>query len=143
MKSLRNLFLLVAVSAASLSAVPRAHAGDVIVSNGDTYAAIAYSPKTGNYGYAYACGSRWQAERLALKKCEADDAKIVCWVNNGFCALALGDDKSCWGVGWEYGDGATNIDAKRSALEECSKRTTNARIVLCVCSEDVAPYVRK
>ena len=52
--------------------------------------------------------SRSSAERAALKKCDADDARIVCWVNNGFCALAVSEDGSGWGTGWSYGDGATN-----------------------------------
>ena len=73
----------------------------------------------------------------------ADDARIVTWVNNGFCALAVGDDKSAWGVGWSWGGGATNIEARDRALGQCRQRTAGARIVLCVCSTNVRPEVNK
>lgn len=118
-----------------LGLAPRTSA-DVIDISGNRYAAIAYSPETGKWGYAHNYGSRSSAERAALAKCKAPDARIVTWVLKGFCALAVGDDQSCWGVGWSYGDGASNVDAKRRALAECNKRTTNARIVVCVCSHD-------
>ena len=133
------LFVLSCV--ALLGTALKAHSDEVIVFNGDTYAAIAYSPATGNYGYAYNHGSRFAAESAALRNCKGDDGRIVTWVHNGFCALALGDDKSTWGVGWSYGDGATNTYAKRRAVQECGKRTTNPRIVICVCSTNVTPEV--
>jgi len=79
----------------------------------NSYAAIAYSPATGKYAYAYDYRGRAAAEKAALEKCGAEDATIACWVNHGFCALALGNDKSCWGAGWEYGNGANNQRAKK------------------------------
>jgi hypothetical protein len=141
MKALRVLVLFVLGGFASLSPTPTARADEVIVFNGDTYAAIAYSKSTGNYGYAYNHGSRAAAEASALKYCKADDAFIVCWVNNGFCALALGDDREAYGYGYSFGDGATNTSAKNRALLEARRRTTNAHLVLCVCSENVKPEV--
>jgi hypothetical protein len=144
MKRFSKVFgLLILATACVLGAATAARSADVIVFHGDTYAAIAYSPATGKMGYAYNYGSRWSAEAAALKNCKADDARIVTWVNNGFCALALGDDDSCWGVGWSYGDGATNTYARNRALQECGKRTTKPRIVLCICSANVAPEVRR
>jgi hypothetical protein len=139
-KSLRFAAVLSALTlVAFLSLASTARSDEVIVFDHDTYAAIAYSPSTGSYGYAYNCDSRGEAERLALKHCKARDARIATWVHNGFCALAVGDDQSCWGSGWSYGDGATNREAKRYALDECRKRTTGAHIILCVCSADVEP----
>lgn len=55
-------------------------------------------------------------------------------MNNGFCALALGNDKSTWGVGWSWGDGASTSYARQRALNECRQRTTGARVVVCVAS---------
>src|SRR5947199_10838755 len=66
------------------------------------FAAIAYSPSTGKYGYSYNYASRSAAEKVALQHLPQPDARIVCWVQAGFCALALGDDKSEFGVGWSY-----------------------------------------
>jgi hypothetical protein len=131
---LRALFVAIALPMLSLLSAVQVQAQQVIVYDGDTYAAIAYSPTTGKYGYAYNHGSRWAAQTAALRSCKADDARIVTWVHNGFCALALGDDVSAWGIGYSYGDGATNTYAKQRALHECSKRTNGAGIVVCICS---------
>jgi len=119
---------------------PAASAQSLHVSS-DSYAAIAYSPETGFFGYSYNDGSRWAAEKAALKRCQGSDARIVCWVNRGFCVLALGDDKSCWGAGWSYGDGASNTEAINRALTECRRRTTGARLILCLVSD--GQYVEK
>lgn len=101
----------------------------------NSYAAIAYSPATGKYAYAYDCRSRAVAEKAALEKCGADDATIACWINHGFCALALGNDKSCWGAGWEYGNGANNQRAKEKALEDCRNRTTGVYAAVMLSSD--------
>src|SRR5579885_291466 len=124
---------------AFLAPAPEVKAADVVVFRGDTYAAIAYSPATGRIGYAYNAGSRLGAELAALRKCRADDARIVCWVNNGFCALAVSRDGSVWGTGWSYGDGSSNTSAKLRALAECRRRAGSARLVLCLCSANYAP----
>ncbi|HEV3142597.1 MAG TPA: DUF4189 domain-containing protein [Gemmataceae bacterium] len=144
MKPFRNFLLLLVTSAAVLAIATPAHSDDVIYFDGDSYAAIAYSPKTAKFGIGYNYGTRAAAEKEAMKQCEADDAKIVVWVHNGFCALALGDDKSVWGVGWSYGDGARTREAKSFALEECNKRTKNAEIHAVACSSDaMKPFIKK
>ena len=103
--------------------------------SGHSYAAIAYSPATGKYGYSYDLRSRAAAEKVALEKCDAADARIVTWVNKGFIALALGSDKSCWGVGWSYGNGCSNTAAKDYALDDCKKRTSDVHIALALSSD--------
>ncbi len=100
-----------------------------------SYAAIAYSPATGNLCYSHNMHSRAEAEKDALSRCSDQDAEIVCWVEKGFCALALGDNKGFWGVGWTYGNGASLAKAQRSALEECRKRTTGAHIEMYLSSD--------
>ena len=101
----------------------------------NSYAAIAYSPSTGKFAYAYDLRSRSAAEKAALEKCGAPDATIACWINRGFAALALGSDKSCWGSGWKYGDAANTSDAKNMALEDCRKRTSGVYIAVCLSSD--------
>ena len=101
----------------------------------DSYAAIAYSPSTGKFAYAYDLRSRKAAEKEALEKCGAPDATIACWVNRGFAALALGKDKSCWGSGWKHGDRANTTDAKNMALEDCRNRTTGVYIAVYLSSD--------
>lgn len=109
-----------------------------IVIGNDSVAAIAYSPSTGKYGYAYDRRSRKAAEDGALKDCGAADATITCWVKRGFCALALGSDKSYWGSGWKYGAGCNSDAAKEQALEECKNRTSGARIAVVMSSDGQA-----
>src|SRR5262245_60450385 len=50
----------------------------------DCFAAIAYSPATGKYGYSYNYSSRSAAMRRALTQCPQADAKIVGWVEGGY-----------------------------------------------------------
>jgi serine/threonine-protein kinase len=140
MKTLQTLVLVVVLSGVAFLGLTPAARSDVVYFSGSTYAAIAYSPSTGKIGYGYNYGSRSEAQAAALRNCPASDARIVTWVNNGFCAFALGDDKSRWGVGWSYGNGATNTSARSRALYEARKRTVNCHVVLCVCSTSaVAP----
>jgi tetratricopeptide (TPR) repeat protein len=101
----------------------------------DSYAAIAYSPSTGEYHYAYGFEDREGAQNAALGIMTSKDARIVGWVNRGFLALALGDDKSAWGTGWVYGDNISTVDAKNTALAECQEKTKGAHIVLCLSSD--------
>jgi TPR repeat protein len=101
----------------------------------NSYAAIAYSPSTGKYAYSYDLRSRAAAEKAALEKCNVPDARVVCWVNRGWAALALGDDKSCWGVGWEYGGGANNLIARQRAIDNCKNRTTGVHCSVVLSSD--------
>lgn len=83
----------------------------------DTWAAIAYSTKTMNYGVGYQCDSEAKAKDLALANCKADDAKVMVTVKNGCCALAIGD--KCYGLS-DKNDG-TYKNARDIAVAECRK----------------------
>lgn len=132
MKSLQVLFLVFVLPVTGLLTSVTPAQSYVTTYYGNTYAAIAYSPSTGHYGWANGRGSRFDAEQAALRNCQGSDARIVAWVNNGFCALAKGDDNS-YGIGYSYGDGATNTYAMSRALLECRQQTTkNPRVVLCI-----------
>jgi Domain of unknown function (DUF4189) len=96
-----------------------------------TFAAIAYSRETGKYGYGSACTTKAAAEEEARRKCQAHDARIVAWVHNGFCALAVGDE-GIWGVGWSAGKEASSGAAKNHAVAECQKRSSTARLLICI-----------
>jgi hypothetical protein len=98
-----------------------------------TFAAIAYSPETGKYGYASECKTKQAAEQEALRRCAGPNARIVTWVHNGYCALAVGD-KGAWGGGWSAGKDASSTAAKEHSLAECKKRSDQARLLTCVCS---------
>ena len=85
----------------------------------DTYAAIAFSPKTGLCGHASSVDSQDKADAAALFNTKADDAKIVVRVKNGWCAMAVGAGKK-YGVG----TGADADTARKTAVAECKKLTT-------------------
>jgi Flp pilus assembly protein TadD len=142
----RAFFLLAITSLAACCALPRAAraAGgpnQVIEIDSDSYAAIAYSPATGKWTYSYSYGDRASAEKAAVDACKEEDARAICWVNDGFAALALGKDKEHWGWGASYGSDATNTEAVNIALEKCKERTTEVHIVLCLSSD--GQYIEK
>ncbi len=92
------------------------------------WAAFAYSPSTGKYGYTYGWLAQSNAKRAALKNCKAVDAKLIAVVGNYYLALAKGDDETVYG----YGYSTDAADAKAIALRECRKRTSNCYIAFCV-----------
>ena len=124
----------------NLVALPRTvDAGTIDFS---TYAAVAFSPSTGKYGYCWDSPTRGRAEQEALSKCPEKDARIVGWVQGGWLVLAIGND-NIYGVGWEYGDGATNTDAVLRAKSECQKRGGKVHTLVILCSGDIDPQIVK
>jgi serine/threonine-protein kinase len=94
----------------------------------DLYAAIAYSPKTGKWGYG--CNYKTKAEAIARAKseCGAKDARTN-WCKNAWIALAISDDsKGGWGSAW----GETREEAQAAARKECLARNPDARVIATV-----------
>ena len=109
----------------------------------DTYAAVAYSPSTGKFGYAWNWHSRFTAESVALSNCKASDAKIVGWVKGGWLVLAVSDDNA-YGVGYTFGDGASSGEAQIRALRNCTNNSTSLsqpKIKVILCSGNYGPQV--
>jgi hypothetical protein len=96
-----------------------------------TGGAIAYSETTGDWGYA--TGGGRSAPYKALQYCKAADAKVIAQQSDCWMALALGDDKGVYG----WGHAGNRSDAEGFALESCSKRTKNAKVVLSFCTNGV------
>lgn len=88
----------------------------------DRYAAIAYSPQTGAYGYSYNAGSRSSAERSALNRCRARDARVVVWVKNGWAALAR-NRYGAWGTAWSSRSKSHATDLARRNVRGGGGRT--------------------
>jgi len=107
------------------------------VAKTDYWAAIAISPSTGKYAYSCECTSFDVADRASREKCNAPDARAVVVCGNGWCALALGDDKPGrdfgWGVGWAPGQKAAETYALEGARE---KKLHNPRVVYSVFARD-------
>jgi hypothetical protein len=140
MKSLRATLVLATLTLAGLFA-PAAQAQVQIRS--DTYAAVAYSPSTGKYGYGWNYSSKYAAERAALSECRVADARIVGWAKFGWLVLVVADDNA-YGVAPAWGEGATAAQACQGALRELRKRS-NAKVtdVVILCSGNVRPRVIK
>jgi Domain of unknown function (DUF4189) len=122
--SLKLLFAVVLLATCLLCFTSPARA------DGDRYGAIAYSQSTGTYGYSYGWGNRATAENVALANCRGENAQVVVWARNAYCALALGDTVGSYG--WGYG--ATAAEARTHALRNARKSTTNCYIAVTVFS---------
>ncbi len=92
------------------------------------YAAFAYSPRTGRYGYANGYTSVEEALYRARRECGSRDA-VTKWARNAWLALAISDENpGGWGSSW-----ATTADAaRRAAKRNCRARNGDGRIVVLV-----------
>lgn len=96
--------------------------------SGDLYAAVAYSPKTGKWGYGCNYPTKEEAIARAKSECGAKDARTN-WCKNAWIALAISDDsKGGWGSAW----GETRAQAEAAARKECLARNPDARVVATV-----------
>jgi hypothetical protein len=95
---------------------------------GETYSSIAYSLATGKYAASVSKPSKTEAEHEAREKCKAADAKIIATVKDKWCSLALGKDKSVFGIG----TADSEKEAQKKALDDCEKKTTDCHIVLTI-----------
>jgi hypothetical protein len=82
----------------------------------DYWATIAISPSTGKYASSCEWIAREVAERESREKCNAPDARVVVVCCNGWCALALGDQKPGKDIGWAVGWGPEQKPAEHFAL---------------------------
>jgi hypothetical protein len=76
--------LLLSLTVFSSVALPAAEAGCRV----NRFAAIAYSPLTGRYGYTSGAFCLADATAGAIANCCAPDARVVVWVENGWAAFA-------------------------------------------------------
>jgi len=122
MNILRRRIILVLLALA-LGIAPSLHAQD-----GDKFAAIAYSPKTGKWGYG--CNYPTKAEAIARAKSECGSKSArTNWSKNAWIALALSDRaQGGWGSSW----GTTREEAEAGARRECLARNPDARVVITV-----------
>jgi hypothetical protein len=96
--------------------------------SGDLYAAIAYSPKTGRWGYGCNYATKAEAIARAKSECGRKDARTN-WCKNAWISLALSDaSPGGWGSAW----GETRAEAEAAARRECLARNPDARIVATV-----------
>ncbi|HEX3067257.1 MAG TPA: DUF4189 domain-containing protein [Thermoanaerobaculia bacterium] len=105
--------------------------GTAAIARGDRYGAIAYSTRTGNYGYADNAGTRAGAERRALENCERRDCKVEVWFRNSCGALATGEGGRIYG----WAQNSSLREAKESAVEHCRHEGgRRCRVVISACT---------
>jgi hypothetical protein len=119
MKHLTRAVLLVVISLAL--AAPTLQAAD-------TYAAIAYSPSTGKWGYGHGYPTKEEAIARATRECDKDDVKTN-WCKNAWLALALSNkSRGGWGSAW----GETRALARSKAKAECLKHNPDAYMAVSI-----------
>jgi hypothetical protein len=134
-----RLFALSLVAAfASAVNVPAVQAESIQI-NSNSYAAVAYSPATRRYYYAYNYGTRYEAEQAALRGLNKWDGRVAGWVKGGFFALAVSYDGG-WRTGWSYGDGASNSEAAAYSLRDFRAQGRSARVLVCLSSDGQYVY---
>ena len=95
------------------------------------YAAVAYSPSTGRYGWAKGYATLQAARQGAVEACNEPDARPVIWAPDGrYFALAAGKDGAAGATA------TTAVRAKAIALQECSEHTTDCKILYCFYAGD-------
>jgi hypothetical protein len=121
MKNLTRGILLI-VFAFALGLAPALQAAS------DRYAAVAFSPITGRYGYGNGYATKGEAISRALRECGRSDAATA-WCRNEWIALAVSNQSTGgYGVAWA----PTPAGARREALAQCRARNPDAHIVFCV-----------
>jgi hypothetical protein len=118
---MKNLTRVVLFLIVALALVPSLEAAN-------SYAAVAYSPSTGQWGYGNGYPSQSAAIARARSECGRADARTF-WCKNSWIALAI-SDQSPGGFGWAYAPTAAAARSKARAL--CRSRNPDARVVVCV-----------
>jgi hypothetical protein len=96
----------------------RRMAAKPVTSRTGFFAALAFSPSTGNIGQTVGKARTLDdAKKLALADCDAPDAKVFMW-GDLWIAIAIAPDKV--GVAG-FGPGATREAAEKAALEQAVK----------------------
>ena len=93
------------------------------------YAAIAFSPTTGQAGSSWNFDTEILAETEAFLQCGKDDCYTAV-IFNDCGAIAVGD-----GYGMGYGHDVTSDKASALALGSCTEFTTNCQITAAFCNE--------
>jgi hypothetical protein len=138
---MRILVVTSVLAALILSFAPARVAADDVTIDPDRYGALAFSPKTGKYGYSWNQPSRVAAENTALTECKADDAKLLTWVRLGWAVLIIAEDNA-YGFDEVHGDGASSKTAYDNALKKLRDRSeAKVKTTITICSGDVQPKV--
>jgi hypothetical protein len=138
MKALVAAFVL---SALTLGFLPSPIKAEEKKIDPEKFGALAYSPKTGKYGFSWNQKTQEEAEKAAIAEVKEDDAKSLTWVQFGWAVLAITTDN---GYGYEavHGEGASESEAVEKAITQLRKFSKEKiKTIVIVCSGDVKPKV--
>jgi hypothetical protein len=140
---MRILIAAFLLSALALSFSPAPVVADDFKIDPDRYGALAFSPKTGKYGYSWNQPNQTTAEKTALAECKADDAKLLTWVKFGWAVLVIAEDNA-YGFDEVHGDGVNSKTAYENALKKLREHSdAKVKTTITICSGDVQPKVIK
>jgi hypothetical protein len=102
-----------------------------IARDDDRYGAIAYSRRTGHYGYSDRAATRIGAERRAMELCEGRDCKVEVWFRNSCGALATSENGRIFG--WAHDTSLR--EAKAIAVRNCrNEGGRGCRVLISACT---------
>lgn len=96
----------------------------------DSFGAIAFSERTGKFGYSFDHPSRASAENRAMAECNARSGgcRIGIWFKNACGSVATGTNG--WGSAWA----PSRQQAEQSAIRNCSRHTGGCRSLAWSCT---------
>jgi len=91
------------------------------------YAALAYSDSTRSWGYSYGYASQEEAEKEAIRRCNASDARVLTWARNQWICFARASNS-----GYGYSSAATAEEAQAEAVQHCANRGGGCQVLVLV-----------
>lgn len=124
------IILVISAGFKAPSAQPVVAPLEIPSNDNDKFGAIAYSSSTGKTGNSWNYSRLSEAYNKALESCGQNDCEIAIWFRSACGALAVGNN-GCWEAHW----GANRSDAERKAMNSCSQRCEECRIIASPCTD--------
>ena len=109
-----------------------AFCGSSEVEAADKYAAVAFSPSTGRYGFGRGFSTKAAAIEEATLRCGRQDA-IVRWCRNSWIVLAR-SERTSRGYGYGCAWGKNFRDVRAQARANCLEHNEEAEVVVSISS---------
>lgn len=97
----------------------------------NNFQAIAFSSKSGAFGFSFNQKNQEQAEELAISYCKQKDCKIVIWSKDACSSLAVGKNNA-YGTSWN----TNQTESEKKALDNCKKFGKNCKIRTSACPKE-------
>jgi hypothetical protein len=101
----------------------------------ETFGAIAYSPETGRYGYAYQAMSRRDAAMRAVSYCGASDCAPVVWTQGGCAVVSVNEQTKGVSFGVSYRKDIARENSHNACESSKENEEQTCRDIAWVCSQ--------